>query len=106
MRSVTPFLVKNDKAGGANWNFIHKDPKGELDYDNVNTAGDLAAAMELNPYLKVFAASGYYDALTPFFETSRKLREMPLGSKWARDNALHNLTICKLRIGTHDLPRR
>lgn len=33
------------------------------------TAGDLAASMALNPYLKVFSANGYYDAVTPFLQT-------------------------------------
>jgi len=98
--STTPFLAENDQAGGPNWNWSHIDPTGaQKGNDNLYTAGDLAAAMELNPYLKVFSASGYYDAMTPFFETSRKLRAMPFGSEWARDVALDNLTIRNYESG-------
>ena len=35
--------------------------------------------MELNPYLKVFCANGYYDAVTPFFQTKLDLENMPIG---------------------------
>lgn len=96
--STTPFIAENDKAGAPNWNFSHKDPTGKL-VENAYTAGDLAAAMELNPYLKVFSASGYYDAITPYFETLRKLQDMPFGSDWARDIALANLTIRNYESG-------
>ena len=34
----------------------------------VNTAGDLAVALRLNPSLRVLVASGYYDLVTPFFD--------------------------------------
>jgi len=96
--STTPFLALNDKAGAPYWNFSHKDPTGKS-VDNVYTAGDLAAAMELNPYLRVFSAGGYYDALTPYFETFRKLQDMPFGSEWARDIAFRNLTFCRYESG-------
>jgi carboxypeptidase C (cathepsin A) len=96
--STTPFMAENDQAGAPNWNFSHKDPTGKL-VEDAYTAGDLAAAMELNPYLKVFSASGYYDALTPYFETFRKLQDMPFGSEWARDIALNNLTVCNYESG-------
>ena len=33
------------------------------------TAGDLAATMSLNVDLKVFSANGYYDFVTPFYQT-------------------------------------
>ncbi len=94
--STSPFLTQNDKAGGPNWNWSHIDPTGHSTPDNIYTAGDLAAAMELNPYLKVFSASGYYDAMTPFFQTIRNFENMPLGSGDAR------LTICNedMPLGT------
>ncbi len=34
----------------------------------VNTAHDLAEALRINPGLRVFVASGYYDLVTPFFD--------------------------------------
>ncbi len=50
------------------------------------TAGDLAASMALNPNLKVFAANGYYDSVTPFFQTELTLAAMPLANAAARAN--------------------
>ena len=54
--------------------------------NSLYTAGDLAASMALNPYLKVFVANGYYDAVTPFFQTVLDLEEMPLVTPQLRDN--------------------
>jgi carboxypeptidase C (cathepsin A) len=34
----------------------------------VNTAHDLSVALRINPSLKVFVASGYFDLTTPFFD--------------------------------------
>jgi carboxypeptidase C (cathepsin A) len=88
--STSPFLAQNDKVG-PNWNFSHIDPARQKAHENLYTAGDLAAAMELNPYLKVFSASGYYDAVTPFFQTFLNFEDMPLGSDDARKNLeVHN----------------
>jgi len=91
--STSPFMAQNDKVF-PNWNFSHIDPtgaqKGSPSYAGgdlaLYTAGDLAAAMELNPYLKVFSASGYYDAVTPFFQTILNFENMPLSSPHARGN--------------------
>ena len=55
------------------------------------TAGDLAASMELNPYLKVFCANGYYDAVTPFFQTKLDIENMPLGNPENHDKTQYNL---------------
>jgi carboxypeptidase C (cathepsin A) len=63
------------------------------------TAGDLAASMELNPYLKVFCANGYYDAVTPFFQTMLDLEKMPLGNPKSRDKILGNLVFRTYRSG-------
>jgi carboxypeptidase C (cathepsin A) len=83
--SACPFLAQNDQVG-PNWNFVHVDPAGQKAPDNLYTAGDLAAAMELNPYLKVFSASGYFDAVAPFFQTLLTLQNMPIGNDDARKN--------------------
>jgi carboxypeptidase C (cathepsin A) len=75
------------------WNWGHFDPTGEQrggSIDNLYTSGDLAASMALNPYLKVFSANGYYDAVTPFFRTILALENMPLE---ADSPARNNLTI-------------
>jgi carboxypeptidase C (cathepsin A) len=88
--STSPFVDLNDQAF-LNWNFGHIDPTGAQKGggNSLYTAGDLAAAMALNPYLQVFSANGYYDAVTPFFQTVLNFENMPLKSVAAR----HNLTI-------------
>jgi len=85
--STSPFMDLNDKVF-TNWNFNHVDPTGAQTggWDYLYTAGDLAASMELNPFLKVFCANGYYDAVTPFFQTVLDLENMPLGNPKSRDN--------------------
>lgn len=90
--STSPFMALNDQAF-LNWDFNHVDPTGaeKGGSDRLYTAGDLAAAMALNPYLKVFSANGYYDAVTPFFQTILNFEKMPLKEPHARDNlAVHN----------------
>lgn len=77
--AVSPFLDSNDEAF-ANWDFGHVDPTGAQKGGaaTLYTAGDLAAAMALNPNLKAFSANGYYDAVTPFFQTILNFEGMPL----------------------------
>jgi carboxypeptidase C (cathepsin A) len=76
---VSPFIDVNEQAFSS-WDFSHVDPTGAESggIDRLYTAGDLAAAMALNPYLRVFAANGYYDAVTPFFQTILNFEKMPL----------------------------
>jgi carboxypeptidase C (cathepsin A) len=76
------------------WDFHHIDPTGAgMGVDakkNVilYTAGDLAATMSLNVDLKVLSANGYYDAVTPFFQTTMDLQNMPL-----KNVDVRNLTV-------------
>jgi carboxypeptidase C (cathepsin A) len=85
--STSPFMDLNDQAF-LNWDFGHVDPTGaeKGGAASLYTAGDLAAAMALNPYLKVFSANGYYDAVTPFFQTILNFENMPLADPRARSN--------------------
>lgn len=97
--STSPFIDSNNQAFKV-WDFNHVDPTG-AQKPSVNpstpgqitlyTAGDLAASMELNPYLKVFCANGYYDAVTPFLQTKLDIEHMPLGSPESRHRILNNL---------------
>ena len=89
--STAPFLDLNNEAF-LNWDFSHTDPTGAQQggQNSLYTAGDLAAAMALNPYLKVFCANGYFDAVTPFFQTVLNLQTMPLDDD---DPARRNLTV-------------
>ena len=85
------FTDLNDQAF-QNWDFGHIDPtgaqKGVDARGNVilYTAGDLAAVMSLNPDLKVLSANGYYDFVTPFYQTIIDLQKMPLQSQAIRNN--------------------
>jgi len=90
--STSPFMDLNDQAF-INWNFSHVDPTGAQmgGISTLYTAGDLAASMELNPYLKVFCANGYYDAVTPFFQTVLDLENMPLGNPENQKHVKNNL---------------
>lgn len=89
--ATAPFTDLNDQTFRF-WNFSHIDPTGAQTGKDVNgnivlyTAGDLAASMALNPYLKVFSANGYYDSVTPFFQTALTLAAMPLANAAARAN--------------------
>jgi carboxypeptidase C (cathepsin A) len=76
----------NDQAF-LHWNFAHIDPTGaQTGGSSLYTAGDLAGSMALNPYLKVFSANGYYDAVTPFFQTILNFENMPLVDPQALKN--------------------
>jgi carboxypeptidase C (cathepsin A) len=85
-RSTSPFMDLNDKAFD-NWNMNHVDPTGTQTNTRATlyTAGDLAASMEMNPYLKVFCANGYYDAATPFLQTQLDIEDMPLGDQKSKE---------------------
>lgn len=89
--SNSAFTDLNDQTF-SNWDFHHIDPtgaeKGIDPHGNVilYTAGDLAATMSLNVDLKVFSANGYYDSVTPFFQTMIDLQQMPLGDAAVRKN--------------------
>jgi carboxypeptidase C (cathepsin A) len=50
------------------------------EYENqyLNVAETLRKAMNLNPYLKVFVGSGYYDLATPYFATDYTLAHLGL----------------------------
>ena len=89
--SNSSFTDLNDQAF-QHWNFSHIDPtgaqKGLDDKGNVilYTAGDLAAVMSLNVDLKVLSANGYYDFVTPFYQTVMDLQKMPLIDASVRRN--------------------
>lgn len=89
--SASSFTDLNDQAFQY-WDFHHVDPtgaqKGMDAQGNVvlYTAGDLAATMSLNVDLKVLSANGYYDFVTPFFQTERDLQDMPLVEPALRKN--------------------
>src|SRR5580698_4751006 len=89
--SNSSFTDLNDQAFKY-WDFSHIDPtgaqKGVDAKGNVilYTAGDLAAVMALNPDLKVLSANGFFDFVTPFYQTVLDLQQMPLLSPQVRQN--------------------
>src|SRR5262249_14297138 len=85
--TASPFTDLNDEAF-KNWDFGHIHPTGAQKGGQASlyTAGDLAASMELNPYLRVFVGNGYFDSVTPFFQTIMDLERMPIGRLDVREN--------------------
>ena len=70
--AATSYLSSNNVLNL--WNFSH-DGKPLPD-----TIPDLAAAMTLNPSLKVMAMSGYHDLATPFYQTELDLARLGAGA--------------------------
>jgi hypothetical protein len=74
------------------WDFSHTDPTGAVQKPDgqgnptLYTAGDLAATMAANPDLLVLSANGYFDSVTPFYQTKLTLDAMPLQNAAARAN--------------------
>jgi carboxypeptidase C (cathepsin A) len=62
-------------GGGINapWNF-------NVSQGYANTAANLQSAMQKNPFMKIFVASGFYDMATPYFATEYTLAAMNLDS--------------------------
>ena len=89
--STSSFTDLNDQAFQY-WDFHHTDPTGaEKGVDAkgnpiLYTAGDLAATMSLNVDLRVLSANGFYDFVTPFYQTQLDLQAMPLLSASIRQN--------------------
>ena len=89
--SNSAFTDLNDQAFQY-WDFSHIDPTGAqkgLDAKGnviLYTAGDLAAVMALNVDLKVLSANGFFDFVTPFYQTVIDLQKMPLVSPQVRQN--------------------
>lgn len=63
----------------AKWNTAHQPPGvGEPLDGTPNVMTDLAAAMKMNPRLKVMLNSGYYDMATPFFAADYEMDHLPI----------------------------
>jgi carboxypeptidase C (cathepsin A) len=92
--ATSNFIDLNDQAFQY-WDFSHIDPAGAVQKPDrfgnptLYTAGDLAATMAANPDMLVLSANGYFDSVTPFFQTRLTLEAMPLEDA----NARANLTI-------------
>lgn len=63
-----PYIVSSEDAGN-NWNFSDT-PEGEYAEPHyVNAGRKLSTAMRQNTAMKVWVANGYFDLITPFFDS-------------------------------------
>ena len=89
--ATSNFIDLNDQAFQF-WDFSHTDPAGRVQKPDgqgnptLYTASDLAATMAANPDMLVLSANGYFDSVTPFFQTRLTLDAMPLEDVRARTN--------------------
>ncbi len=83
---------ENYKASNyeSHWNFAHRPPGvGETLEQTPNVMPDLAAAMKMNPRLKVMLNSGYYDMATPFFAADYEMSHLPIQSSLRKNIETH-----------------
>ncbi|MEI8297689.1 MAG: peptidase S10 [Pseudomonadota bacterium] len=68
----------------AKWDFLHQPPTAPMKMPHAtNVMPDLAAAMTMNPHLKVQMHGGYYDLATPFFAAIYELDHLPVPAEIA-----------------------
>ncbi len=61
------------------WDFTHAPPGVGAPIKSLpNVMPDLAAAMKLNPGLKVLLNGGYYDVVTPYYEGWYEMHHLPI----------------------------
>ena len=89
--STSNYVDLNDQAFQF-WDFSHTDPTGAVQKPDAQgnptlyTAGDLAATMAANLDLLALSANGYFNSVTPFYQTKLTLDAMPLQNAAARAN--------------------
>ncbi len=66
-------------AANKAWDWKHQAPRGYGKWQLPDVAADLAAAMRMNPYLRVLSENGYFDLATPFHATEYDLDHVTLG---------------------------
>jgi len=67
------YLAPADPDLSSNWRWRTVPDGSSWEPAYVNTAHDLSEALRINPALKVFVASGYFDLTTPFFDAEYTL---------------------------------
>ncbi|MGH8160679.1 MAG: S10 family peptidase [Gammaproteobacteria bacterium] len=63
------------------WDWKHQPPGSHRRLPLPDVAPDLAAAMRMNPYLRVLSENGYFDLATPFHATEYDLSHVTLSPK-------------------------
>lgn len=64
------------------WKMLHTPPgQGTPAYMATNVLPDLAAAMTINPDLKVMVNAGYFDLATPYYAAVYQMQQLPMAAK-------------------------
>jgi carboxypeptidase C (cathepsin A) len=71
------------------WDFKHQPPGAQFPLGVTNVMGDLAAAMKVNPGLKVLVLGGYYDLATPYFEGMYEMQHLPIPASLQANISYH-----------------
>lgn len=88
------YYILSDAVGDA-WNPLHVPPgQGAPAYNATNVLPDLAAAMTLNPDLKVMVNAGYFDLTTPYYAAVYQMRQLPMQRRLQQ-----NIEYCFYRSG-------
>jgi len=75
------YLAPADDELSAQWSWRTAPKNKAWEPTYVNTAHDLSKALRINPSLKVFVASGFYDLVTPFFDAEYTLNRHGIKSE-------------------------
>jgi carboxypeptidase C (cathepsin A) len=74
-----PLSYKTNIDVYTSWDYKHQAPgSGRSLIAQPNVLPDLAAAMKMNPTMRVLALGGYYDVSTPYFEGRFELGHLPI----------------------------
>ena len=74
-----PLAYKTSVDVYSSWDYKHQAPgSGRPLIAQPNVLPDLAAAMKMNPTMRVLALGGYYDVSTPYFEGRFELGHLPI----------------------------
>lgn len=88
------YYILSDAVGDA-WNPLHVPPgQSSPAYNATNVMPDLAAAMTLDPDLKVMVNAGYFDLTTPYYAAVYQMRQLPMQRKLQQ-----NIEYCFYRSG-------
>lgn len=77
---------KTSAGNFGDWDFTHAPPGvGSPIKSLPNVMPDLAAAMKLNPRLKVMLNGGYFDVVTPYYEGWYEMHHLPIPPQLQRN---------------------
>lgn len=91
---MEPYEILSDSIGD-DWNPLHVPPGGSAPAGiATNVMPDLAAAMTLDPDLKIMVNAGYFDLTTPYYAAVYQMRQLPI-----RPELQQNIEYCFYRTG-------